>query len=162
MYVTTHLEDRVNKILFANGLHSFETLNMLTVIKRFDLKVIESTHTFRAGKIIFLDDHAKITTQWEHIAHELSHILFDDGVQTMNTMYINYREYQADLFAMYFTMPTHLLKQLPDFVLKNPRYVASVFMVTEKFAQKRLNHFYNRLNERSLINESSNLYSRIN
>ncbi|AMA63345.1 MULTISPECIES: ImmA/IrrE family metallo-endopeptidase [Kurthia] len=147
MYVTTHLEDRVNKILFANDLHSFETLNMLTVIKKFDLKVIESTHTFRAGKIIFLNKHATLTKQWEHIAHELSHILYDDGVQTMNKMYIDYREYQADLFAMYFTMPTHLLEQLPEFILNNTRYVASIFMVTEKFAQNRLNHFYNRLNK---------------
>ena len=92
---------------------------------------------------IFLDSSLNDNDRWEDFGHELGHVLYHSGNQRLLTKYpdfINYQEWEADLFAFHFCVPTFMLLQseLPNDCRSAVHYVSQQFNVSYSFAHKRL------------------------
>lgn len=125
----------------------------------------ESSEANNIGGVyrIFLNENQSKQVIWKDFAHELAHVLNHEGYQlSMHSPFREYQEWQAELFAYHFCIPTFLLNQmiLPSLQCEAVGLVANTFNVRPTFAQQRLvNWLQRRENEefQKRINYIANL-----
>lgn len=103
---------------------------------------------------IFLNVNLTMQELWQDFCHELGHILRHAGDQRkMHALQRQLQEWQADSFMYELCVPTGMLRQmnLPMDKEIAVMWIAAVFNVTESFAFKRLNRYYQRLVCRNVI-----------
>lgn len=102
---------------------------------------------YKGVNYIFIDRTLPSSKRWEAFGHELGHVMLHWGSQLSISKEVRYQqEIEADQFALYFCVPSFLLKQIE---LENDiRYatgqVAEAFGVTHAFAYNRLLLFERR------------------
>lgn len=116
---------------------------------------------FNNKKFIVIDSRSSPEIQREQFFHELCHVLFHVGHQSiMHEPFRQLLEWEANNFVMYAALPYHMIKQ---YELTNEFLVhelAVEFKVTKSLCQKRLEQIKNRIqNNSQLVAEQTYLYN---
>lgn len=152
-YTTTHLEDWVKE--FYNGLGIFHPhqLDFLDISNRlgFGVHFQDISSRYFRGDII-IDKRLSPQEQWQDFAHELGHALRHGGNQLyMSKSFINLQENQAKTFMYHFCVPTFMLLnyEITNYynIYDGISFVVEKFKVTDSFAEERLIHFRNKINQ---------------
>ncbi|GAB2558529.1 ImmA/IrrE family metallo-endopeptidase [Gracilibacillus alcaliphilus] len=154
IYNTTLLEDAIKEIHSHIKIYHPQQLDMLIIADRLKVTVHFQPITSRAyeGEII-IDSRLSPEQQWEDFAHELCHILLQHGNQilSLNNLlieFLKYQEWKAHNFALHFCVPTFMLQKYEiTNISESIPLIKENFNVTYEVAEKRLNHFRNRLLE---------------
>lgn len=96
---------------------------------------------------IFLNVNLTVQELWQDFCHELGHILRHAGDQRkMHPLQRQLQEWQADSFMYELCVPTGMLRHmnLPMDMREASMWIAVAFNVTESFAYKRLNRYYQK------------------
>lgn len=145
-YTYSHLEDFIREIYHEIDIHSPTQLNLYTIADALNIGLYPINDRSQALRFdgrdyIFLNNDLTRFERFEIFGHELAHLLTHAGNQaTMPQSFKVYQEWQADLFALHFCIPTFMLQQLK---LSNDRKRAiyetsEIFSVTQEFAELRL------------------------
>jgi len=159
-YKETNLEQLITRLYLTNGpciqypeqLHSFDYLS-----KSFDIEVVMyrgRPFTDKIGRVVFLDERHGVFLNRMRFFHEAGHILRHEGDQRhMPQLFKAAQEAEAEAFALYAAIPFYLLRQqdLPSHRIEIIDYIARVFLVPPKFAEKRLDQIERRIMENQFL-----------
>ncbi|PAF15919.1 hypothetical protein CHH51_18090 [Terribacillus saccharophilus] len=151
-YCFSQIEEDVKSIYKKLGFKDPADIDMMEVARYFDVWIHlwpgESKNSNILGfKSIYINQDLNYRQMWTTFAHELRHALVHTGNQ--NKMHYLFREYQeldANRFMYHFCMPTFMLLQidpLPTFK-ETVFYLANLFKVDYRFAEKRYIDFLNK------------------
>lgn len=159
-YTYSHLEDFIREVYHKIDIHSPAQLNLYIIadalnIGLYPINDISQALRFDGRDYIFLNNDLKGPERFEVFGHELGHLLIHVGNQTsMSQDFQAYQEWQADLFALHFCIPTFMLREmdLPRDFKKAVWVIQQTFNVTNEFAKVRLelwrqkveNHLFQR------------------
>nr|WP_309101648.1 ImmA/IrrE family metallo-endopeptidase [Fredinandcohnia onubensis] len=150
-YQTTLLEDWIKDFYYKLDIYHPHQLDFLDIAARLGLVVSFQDFSSRLFRDeIIIDKRLDSKNQWQDFAHELCHLLRQEGNQlVMNNDFLNIQESKAENFALHFCVPTFMLLNYEISNFFNLRdgveYIAETFKVTETFAERRLIHFRNQL-----------------
>ncbi len=145
-YLFSSLEDFIKKLYTTIKVTAPSQLQLFPVAAALDIFVYPHQHQSQAiafdnKQYIFLNNQLNAQEQWQEFGHELGHVLWHAGNQeNLNPNFISYQEWQANLFALHFCVPTHLLlkETIPNDFRQATDFVADTFNVTPLFAYERL------------------------
>ena len=148
-YQTTHLEDGIEKLLKGIGIYTPKHLDLFIIAQRLgiDLNVGDRLNCYEGARI-YLNIHHTKAELWYEFSHELGHVVRHAGNQLfLPEGFIKMQEAQAANFALLFSVPTFMLRQieLPHDIQEAVRIIAKTFNVTIEIAVKRLKYHENKL-----------------
>ena len=154
-YSYSSLEDFIETLYTDIKVTAPSQLQLYSIAAALDIHVYPHRHPSRAirfdgQQLIFLENTLSAAEQWQTFGHEMGHILMHAGnQQSMDPNFIAYQEWQADLFALHFCVPTFLLLQedIPNDCRHATELVADTFHVTLPFAYERLQMHKQKLND---------------
>ena len=140
------LEDFIYKVYTRIEVSDASQLDLLEIARALDISIHHHPYPTQAimndnRYYVFINDSTPQIEWWEIFGHELGHILRHAGNQrNLALSFIQYQEWQADLFALHFCIPTFLLlkENVPNDCRRAVEYVVDTFHVTPSFAYKRL------------------------
>jgi Zn-dependent peptidase ImmA (M78 family) len=151
-YQTTLLEDWIKEFYFNIDVYYPRQLDLLDIAARLGIFVHFKEFSSRVyNEEIIIDSRLSPEEQWQDFAHELCHLLRQDGNQLllMHNPFLDIQEAKAENFALHFCVPTFMLLQYKITNFSNVQdgisFVTEKFNVTQEFANKRLVHFRNQL-----------------
>ncbi|CAM4019849.1 ImmA/IrrE family metallo-endopeptidase [Mesobacillus zeae] len=141
-YHTTLLEDWIQNFYFNIGVFHPHQLDIEDIIHRvgYSLTYRNISSRFYNDEVI-IDERLTPQQQWQEFAHELCHAERHSGNQLiMPQQFIELQEYQANLFAYHFCVPTFMLRNivLPSNRKEAALLISGTFNVEFKFAVFRL------------------------
>lgn len=153
-YITSLLEDWIEDFYKNIDIYHPRQLDLLDIASRLGLYIHFENFSSRvyAGEII-IDSRLSPEKQWEDFGHELCHLVRQEGNQLllMNNSLLDIQEAKAENFALHFCVPTFMLLnfEISNYVnLKDGiKFISERFNVTQSFAQKRLSHFRNQIQQ---------------
>jgi Zn-dependent peptidase ImmA (M78 family) len=158
-YQTTLLEDWIEIFYSRIGIHHPRQLDLHTIANRLGYSVIYRDISSRFyNNSVIIDERLSPQEQWQEFAHEVCHLERHAGNQlVMPQPFVELQEYQANLFAYHFCIPTFMLLslQIPDNTKQSIYFISNTFFVTLEFAEYRLNLYWNRINSSTLIAENN-------
>lgn len=148
-YQTTLLEDWIKEFYFNIDIFYPYQLDMLSIANRLGIVVHFEEITSRVyNSEIIIDSRLSPAEQWQDFAHELCHVLRQDGNQLImvHKQFLDFQEAKAENFSLHFCVPTFMLfrYRIPN-IPEGISFVMEKFKVTREFATKRLIHFRNQL-----------------
>ncbi len=154
-YQTTLLEDWIKNFYYSLDIIHPHQLDLHDIANRLGLFVNykDISSRFYLDEVI-LDKRLTEQEQWQDFGHELCHALRHEGNQLiMPKPFVELQEYQANLFAYHFCVPTFMLLKLdlPENNKEAKYYIGNMFNVTLGFAEKRLELYHKRLHGSYLI-----------
>lgn len=157
-YTTSLLEDWIEEFYKKLGIFHPHQLDLHSIANRLGYSVSyrDISSRFYDDSVI-IDERLSPQEQWQDFAHELCHVERHAGNQLLMTkQFIELQEYQANLFAYHFCVPSFMLLKLPlpDFSKQAIYFVANTFNVTLEFAEHRLDLFWNRISQAGLVAEN--------
>src|SRR5690625_2772027 len=114
MFTYTKTEDFVLKLLLSLGIKNPQELTIENVAKLLKIKVKywefgSETSFYRGKTVIYLQHKETDQAQWQEFCHELCHAFWHAGRQEfLPYLFVQLQEYQANLFAYHFTVPTFM------------------------------------------------------
>lgn len=156
-YNTTLLEDWIELFYRNLGIYHPHQIDLHTIANRLGYTVTyqDISSRFYENEVI-IDDRLNPQEQWQEFAHELCHAERHAGNQlVMPKSFLELQEYQANLFAYHFCVPTFMLLRIniPDFKKEAIYSIANTFLVTIEFAEQRLNLYWNRISNSNCVAE---------
>lgn len=153
-YQTTLLEDWIKEFYFNIDVYFSDQLDLLDIADRLGIFIHFEGFSSRVynGEII-IDCRLSREEQWQDFAHELCHLLRQDGNQLllMRNPFLDIQEAKAENFALHFCVPTFMLLKYKIANYLNVQdgipFVTKEFKVTKEFANKRLIHFRNQIQQ---------------
>ncbi|MGG1574861.1 ImmA/IrrE family metallo-endopeptidase [Fictibacillus sp. NRS-1165] len=153
-YQTTLLEDWIKEFYFNIDVYFSDQLDLLDIADRLGIFIHFEGFSSRVynGEII-IDCRLSRQEQWQDFAHELCHLLRQDGNQLllMRNPFLDIQEAKAENFALHFCVPTFMLLKYKIANYFNIQdgipFVTKEFKVTKEFANKRLIHFRNQIQQ---------------
>jgi Zn-dependent peptidase ImmA (M78 family) len=156
-YHTTLLEDWIKSFYSNIGIYHPRQLDLHSIANRLGYTVIYRDISSRIyDNEVILDQRLSEQEQWQEFAHELCHVERHAGNQLIMTkQFIELQEFQANLFAFHFCIPTFMLLrlQLPENRKQAMYYLANLFNVTLDFSDRRIDLFKNRMNNTLIYEE---------
>ncbi|WP_332650167.1 ImmA/IrrE family metallo-endopeptidase [Lysinibacillus sp. 54212] len=150
--VWTYTESYVKEMYKKVGIFHSEQLDFRKIAQCLRINVFywkESSQAlfFKDRGYIMLDETLSPQQQWQDFCHELGHVLLHTGSQSrLPKSFVEYQEYKANHFMYHAAVPTFMLEEMN---LKHKRnsllLVQQKFNVTEEFALKRLDQYFNNL-----------------
>lgn len=152
-YTYSHLEDFIQEVYQEINILSPAQLNLYTIADALDIGLYpindrSQALRFEGRDYIFLNNLLTGPERFEVFGHELGHLLTHAGSQaSMSQEFQAYQEWQANLFALHFCVPTFMLQKirLPNDTRAALKVIKDTFRVTYHFAEKRLNLYRQRL-----------------
>lgn len=165
-YTYSHLEDLIQEVYQDIDIFFPTQLNIYMIADALDIGLYPINDVSQALRsdgrdYIFLNSGLTAPEQFEVFAHELCHLLTHSGNQVaMSPDFIEYQEWQADLFALHFCVPTFMLQKmyLPNDTRVAQSIVKESFGVTYPFAEKRLYLHQQRLQHVHMKRHLSKLF----
>lgn len=156
-YQTTLLEDWIKEFYSRIGIYHPRQLDLHTVANRMGYSVVyqDMSSRFYEDQVI-IDMKLLPQEQWQEFAHEVCHLERHAGNQlVMPQPFVELQEYQANLFAYHFCVPSFMLLKLaiPESNKQAIYFLANTFNVTLDFAEYRLELFKNRINSATMVAE---------
>src|SRR5690625_5038122 len=131
----TRLEIYVYQLCKELSINDPNQLKLEKVARKLRLEVRYSNSTYRFGNVINIE-RSTPEREWQDFAHELGHYLLHVGSQlNMHYLFVQLQEWQADLFAYHFCVPTFMLMRFKEV---SAYVIADLFNVEYDFALKRL------------------------
>lgn len=152
-YQTTLLEDWIKNFYYKIDIYHPHQLDILEISGRLGIYIDFRNMTSRIYEDdIIIDKRLSPEQQWEEFGHELGHYYRQEGNQLlMHKDFLDLQEYKAENFALHFCIPTFMLLnyQISNYVnIKDGiKFVSEKFNVTQGFAQRRLSHFRNQIQQ---------------
>ena len=152
-YHTTLLEDWIRDFLNNLGIYHPHQLNLEVVTQRLGLHVVEKSMKSRVLEgIVFIDSRLSEQEKWQEFAHELKHFLRHAGNQLLLPRpFVKLQESQAENFSLHFCVPTFMLLnyEITNYtnIENGIKFISDTFNVTGEFAQRRLLHFRNQIQQ---------------
>jgi len=152
-YTYSHLEDFIHKVYRDIDVLCPNQLNLYAIADALDIGLypicdISQALRFEGRDYIFLNNDLTGPERFEVFGHELGHLLTHVGNQaSMPQEFQAYQEWQADLFALHFCMPTFMLQELriPNDGNRAIYKTSKIFGVTYEFAENRLDMYKMKL-----------------
>lgn len=152
VYYFSHLEEEVQKIYESLGFQEPADINMIEIARYFDIWIDywpeESRNiNIRGLRTILLQEGLCYEEAWTSFAHELRHALKHVGDQNrMHYLFREYQEFDANRFMYHFCMPSFMLLKIDPLPMfkETVFYLANLFKVDYKFAEKRYIDFLNK------------------
>lgn len=152
-YTYSHLEDYITNTYQQLQILEPSQLNLYFIADQLNLGLYPVNDPSQALRFdgrdyIFLNSSFSASERWEVFGHELGHTLWHAGNQTkMLPPFIEYQEWQADLFALHFCIPTFMLQQikLPKDGNMAIYETCETFGVTYEFAEKRIEKWQQKI-----------------
>lgn len=149
-YTTSLLEDWIEIFYSRIGIYHPRQLDLHTIANRLGYSVIYRDISSRFyNDSVIIDVRLSPQEQWQEFAHEVCHLERHAGNQlAMPQPFVELQEYQANLFAYHFCVPTFMLLslQIPENIKQAIYFIANTFFVTLEFAEHRLNLFWKKIN----------------
>ncbi|MBT2661903.1 ImmA/IrrE family metallo-endopeptidase [Bacillus sp. ISL-45] len=149
-YNTSLLEDWIESFYVRIDIYQPHQLDLHTVANRLGYSVIYRDISSRFyNDSVIIDVRLSPQEQWQEFAHEVCHLERHAGNQlAMPKPFVELQEYQANLFAYHFCVPTFMLLslQIPENKKQAIYFIANTFFVTLEFAEQRLNLFWSKIN----------------
>lgn len=143
----THLEDFIINLYRSIGISTPPQIDMLVVARRLNVEITyDEKPIFCFGNEIILRPTNQVQ-EWLDFCHELGHVLLHSGCQlNMHPLYREYQEWNADLFALHFCIPTFMLEKikLPYRRSEAIELIVNEFNVSPRFAETRLDMWINK------------------
>jgi Zn-dependent peptidase ImmA (M78 family) len=156
-YQTTLLEDWIEIFYSRIGINHPRQLDIHTIANRLGYSVIYRDISSRFyNDSVIIDERLSPQEQWQEFAHEVCHLERHAGNQlVMPQPFMELQEYQANLFAYHFCVPSFMLLKLaiPNSNKQAIYFLANTFNVTLDFAVYRLELFRNRINSAPMVAE---------
>lgn len=144
-YTTNWLEDYINNMYRAIGIHHPHQLDPEDIAARHGLEVVYlPTAPMSFGNAIVLDDRASDKKNWQAFGHELCHAMWHAGGQiNMPPPLRSYQETKANNFALYACIPSFMLAKVdwPPYKREAVRMIQETFGVEKDFAERRFNQY---------------------
>ncbi|MCM3663488.1 ImmA/IrrE family metallo-endopeptidase [Mesobacillus subterraneus] len=158
-YNTTLLEDWIENFYINLGIFHPHQIDLHSIAYRLGYSVTYRNISSRFYETeIIIDERISPQEQWQEFAHELCHAERHAGNQlVMPKSFLELQEFQANLFAYHFCVPTFMLLrlQLPENTKQAIYFISNTFFVTLEFAEYRLNLYWNRINSSTLVAEKN-------
>ena len=140
------LEDFIYKVYARIEVSDASQIDLFAIAQALDVSVFLHPYPTQAivndGRhYVFINDSTPQEEWWEVFGHELGHILLHAGNQgRLPLPFVEYQEWQADLFALHFCIPTFMLlsDDLPNDCRLATADVAEHYGVSLPFAYERL------------------------
>src|SRR5690625_632058 len=149
----THLEDYINDLYGLFAIADPHQLEVDHIARKLRLEVFYGSASLRFNNDIVIKESTK-QREWQSFGHELCHFLRHIGSHlSMNRLFIDLQEDQANHFSYHFCVPTFMLNELKEV---NAHEVMTLFNVEENFAFRRLEMYQSKvwsenINERSQV-----------
>lgn len=149
-YTNTLLEQQVEDELKAlNITKPLQLLDIEWIATKYEVYLSDHNNVSVSGvyedmSFIFLDNRLGYFEQREHFFHELGHIILHLGDQQhLPYTYTSLQEARAKKFALYFSVPTFMLKQtqLSQYRCESIDIISKTFHVGHDFAMERLSKY---------------------
>lgn len=167
-YKETQLEQLITELYLTNGpgIHYPEQLQSFDLLSRsFDIEVViyrGRPFTDKIARVVFLNEkHGHFLNRMSFF-HEAGHIVRHEGDQRkMPKLFKDAQEAEAEAFALYAAIPFYLLCQLdlPPQRGEAIEYIARIFQVPLKFAEKRIDQIQRRILQAQFDEAASHYYS---
>lgn len=142
MIIYTHLEDYVNNLYKSLSISDPYQLDIDLIAKKLRLDVFYGNASFRLNDNIMIKKTTR-QKEWQSFGHELCHFLRHVGNRfSVNRLFKDLQEYQADYFSYHFCVPTFMLQKLKEV---NVYVIMNLFNVEEDFAARRLEMYQSKL-----------------
>lgn len=169
--IYTTIEDYVKRLYHDMGVSEPNQIDMKAIASCLDIKLrfweFSNQALMRKEEtMIFLNENLNSQERWQEFAHELCHVLQDEGYQlNLPKSFVLYQEVKADNFMYHFCVPTFMLEQyqLANYfnIEDGVPIIARDFNVTEEFARKRLIHYRNKLQQAKSDQEHREFMQRL-
>ncbi|GGK36876.1 hypothetical protein GCM10010965_32240 [Caldalkalibacillus thermarum] len=146
MYYKTAFEEKIEHLFKSKGIVQSEDLCLDNLSDIFNIQIVYMPDAPQRAmwddslSVIFLDSTKTPAEVREVFFHELAHLLFHEGNQSvMFTDFRNLQENQAKVFQLYAAMPFFMIKKL-DLPSEDRLIIgllSDVFKVTHRLAKKR-------------------------
>lgn len=150
----THLEDYINGLYEHLSITEPYQLEVDHIARKLRLKVFYGNSSLRFNNNIVIKKSTQ-QEEWQSFGHELCHLLRHMGSHlSMNRLFRDLQEGQANYFSYHFCVPTFMLQELREV---NTHEIMTLFNVEEGFAFKRLEMYQSKMLSES-ISERSQIY----
>lgn len=153
MYQTSYLEDYVEDLYKRLGINEPDELDKYAIGNELNIGIYlvsgeSEAFCSQERNYIFLNRNLSHQERWQDFGHELCHVLRHSGHQRdMQPMFRELQEWQADNFMYHFCVPAFMMKRirLPPNSYEAVTLIAELFNVEMKFAEERLNRYYQKV-----------------
>lgn len=144
----SHLEDYIFNLYKEIGITTPEQIKLAEIAQKIGIKIHYSNYSLRYDNYIVIKQSTK-QKEWQDFGHEVCHYLIHEGNHlNMFPMFRDFQEWQANLFAYHFCVPTFMLDRVK---VKTIYDIIDLFNVESPFAEKRLELYQNKLYRRMMI-----------
>ncbi len=142
MIAYTHVEDYVNELYESLSIKEPYQLDIDHIAKKLRLQVHYGDFSFKFDNKIVIRKSTK-QREWQSFGHEICHFLRHIGSHlSMNYLFRDLQEYQANHFSYHFCVPTFMLRKLKEVSVD---VIMNLFNVEFNFAVRRLEMYKNKV-----------------